>query len=58
MDDEHGPCWWCGEDAGEFFSWEFDTFYHEKCLKDRLKIDPEDPEARLIYREWQSDSDN
>jgi len=46
-----GGCWYCGEDQTDTFSGEFDTNLHLECLEKHLKEYPDDPEAKIMYRE-------
>ena len=46
-----GGCWFCWEDYGEMlFSYEFDSWLHEKCCM-RCLADG-DEEAEIIAREF------
>lgn len=45
-------CWFCHSDEGNmFFSWEFDTYFHLKCLEQCIRC-PDDQEAQIIGREF------
>ena len=45
-----GGCWFCHEDTDPMlFSWEFDCFLHEECLK---KEPNDNPEAVIMKREF------
>jgi lambda repressor-like predicted transcriptional regulator len=47
-----GGCWFCHDDGGEMmFSWEFDCYLHEACLKKALE-GPFNPEAEIIAKEF------
>lgn len=48
------PCWYCHCPPGDdlVFSWEFDTFVHLGCIRDRLSSDPTDREAAILGREF------
>lgn len=47
-----GGCWFCHDDEGEMiFSWEFDCWLHEECLRKEL-AGPYNPEAEIMAREF------
>jgi len=48
------PCWYCHCPPGDdlVFSWEFDTYVHLSCIRDRLASDPSDREAHILGREF------
>lgn len=41
---ENDPCWYCHCPPGDdlVFTWEFDTFVHLDCIRERLSSDPAD----------------
>ena len=44
-----GGCWFCyTQDDSLLFDTEFDTYVHEKCIREALKRDPEHPEAQCM----------
>ncbi len=50
-DPNDGGCWFCMEDDVEMlFSMEFDSWFHEKCLREALA--EHDPEAEIIATEY------
>lgn len=54
----YGGCWFCNKDHGGIntdmdFTVEFDAYFHMKCLKEELEAHPENPEARIIGREYE-----
>lgn len=50
----NGGCWYCGDDQGEmYFSSEFDTYLHLKCLQKEINFhDPDDMETKIMAREF------
>lgn len=47
-----GGCWFCHTDDGEmWFSWEFDCWVHESCLKKELDT-VWNPEAEIMAKEF------
>lgn len=47
-----GGCWYCHtKDDDLVFCCEFDTYVHKNCALNAIKIDPNDREAQIIYRE-------
>lgn len=45
-DPTQGFCWFCSTDDGDMlFDTEFDTNVHESCLREKLKAEPDHPEA-------------
>lgn len=51
---ETDPCWYCHCPPGDdlVFSWEFDTFVHLACIRDRISTEPHDREAAILSREF------
>lgn len=44
-----GGCWFCYTKTNNMiFDTEFDTFLHEECLRNELKADPNNPEAKIM----------
>jgi hypothetical protein len=51
-----GGCWYCHKKIDPLvFSFEFDTYFHPKCLEKRLAENPKDIEAKIMMREYQYD---
>jgi hypothetical protein len=50
---DNDPCWYCHCPPGDdlVFSWEFDTYVHLSCLRERIEHDPSDREAHIMGRE-------
>lgn len=47
-----GGCWFCHTDDGEMlFSWEFDCYLHESCLRKELES-KYNPEAEIMANEF------
>ena len=45
-----GGCWFCSKDEAEDFTFEWDSYVHDKCVREQaLKGNPE---AKIILREW------
>ena len=50
---EQYPCWFCQCDTEPMlFSWEFDTFVHDQCIRDTLRCDSNHMEARIMNDEF------
>ena len=46
-------CWFCQCDTEPvLFSWEFDTFIHDQCIRDALHSDSDNIEARIMSAEF------
>lgn len=51
-----GGCWYCRKKTDTLvFSFEFDTYFHLKCLEKRLTDNPKDIEAKIMMREYEYD---
>lgn len=49
---EQSLCWFCQCDTGPMlFSWEFDTFIHDQCIRDALRCDSNHMEAQIMSNE-------
>ncbi len=54
---QYGGCWFCARNAGKMlFSWEFDTYFHASCLRDKVILLGDylcqDVETSIIFDEF------